>query len=143
MSFSNLTDAKTFAFAGHALITLESRKSGDHHTYKICQCEDKETKKLKDLFFVSHLVEGSADEGRFAYLGVVEKGAFRLTKKSSATPEAASVKAFSFFMALKELHPLLLVHHENKCGRCGRTLTVPESINLGIGPECASKMGMA
>src|ERR1700757_3214260 len=105
MSFSTLQAAKEFAFAGHALLTLESKKSGDHHTYKIRQCEDKETQKPKDLFFVSHLVEGSADEGRFAYLGIVEKGTFRLTKKSTATPEAASVKAFAFFMALRELHP--------------------------------------
>jgi len=32
------------------------------------------------------------------------------------------------------------LHHEGKCGRCGRKLTVPLSIETGIGPECASKM---
>jgi len=31
------------------------------------------------------------------------------------------------------IHPELVVRHE---GRCGRTLTVPESIERGIGPEC-------
>ena len=32
------------------------------------------------------------------------------------------------------------VHHEGKCGCCGRSLTVPESIKRGIGPECWSRM---
>ena len=30
----------------------------------------------------------------------------------------------------------LRVYHEGKCCRCGRTLTTPESIKKGIGPEC-------
>jgi hypothetical protein len=29
-----------------------------------------------------------------------------------------------------------------KCGICSRRLTTPESIERGIGPECAAKMGM-
>jgi hypothetical protein len=32
--------------------------------------------------------------------------------------------------------PRCTVHHEGRCGRCGRTLTVPESIESGFGPEC-------
>jgi hypothetical protein len=32
------------------------------------------------------------------------------------------------------------VHHEGKCGRCGRKLTVPESVKSGFGPECAGKI---
>ena len=34
------------------------------------------------------------------------------------------------------------VHHEGKCGRCGRKLTTPESCLRGIGPECWALMGM-
>lgn len=29
------------------------------------------------------------------------------------------------------------VWHEGSCGRCGRKLTVPSSIETGLGPECA------
>jgi hypothetical protein len=137
MSFSTLQDAKTFAFAGNALITLESRRTDAHHTYKISACEDK-----KDFFFVSHLINGSADGGIFAYLGIVSEGKFRLTKKSTAAWDAPCVKAFQFFMASTELHPQLIVHHEGRCGKCGRTLTVPSSIEAGIGPDCAAKMGL-
>jgi hypothetical protein len=33
--------------------------------------------------------------------------------------------------------------HEGRCGRCGRTLTVPESIDSGFGPECINLAGLA
>ena len=42
-------------------------------------------------------------------------------------------KAFDFFFRSSSIHPELVVRHE---ARCGRTLTVPESIERGIGPEC-------
>lgn len=32
------------------------------------------------------------------------------------------------------------VWHTGRCSRCGRLLTVPESIENGIGPECANKI---
>ena len=35
----------------------------------------------------------------------------------------------------------LLYYHEGRCGKCARTLTVPESIINGIGPVCAEKHG--
>ena len=34
------------------------------------------------------------------------------------------------------------IWHEGRCGRCARRLTVPSSIILGIGPECAEIMGL-
>lgn len=32
--------------------------------------------------------------------------------------------------------------HEGVCGRCGRRLTVPESIDTGFGPECKKIVGL-
>jgi hypothetical protein len=74
---------------------------------------------------------------------MIKDGQFRLTRSSRATLDAPSVKAFRFFFESNRLHPELVVRHEGKCGRCGRTLTVPESIDRGIGPECAGKIGGA
>jgi hypothetical protein len=33
------------------------------------------------------------------------------------------------------------VWHEGSCARCGKKLTVPESIESGFGPECV-KLGV-
>jgi hypothetical protein len=140
--FETIAEAKAFAFAGNATLTLESLKSGSHFTYKVKQAKDQETGEPKaGMYFVNLLTNGNAeDDNNFTYLGMVMNGVFRLTKASKVGMESASVKAWRFFMALTENHPALIVHHEGRCGRCGRTLTVPESIRNGIGPECITKM---
>jgi hypothetical protein len=33
----------------------------------------------------------------------------------------------------------VVIHHEGRCRICNKPLTVPESIESGIGPKCASK----
>lgn len=133
-----------FALAGKAHITLTSERTNHHFTYRIKQCVDKETREVKDLWFVSILIDGNADEGRFDYIGVVrEDRSFALTKKSTADEDSVCVKAFRYFwkyLLQDRIAPQLQVQHEGKCGRCGRTLTHPESIESGIGPECASIM---
>ena len=37
----------------------------------------------------------------------------------------------------------LEIWHEGTCGRCGRKLTVPESVSCGFGPECITKVSAA
>ena len=141
--FETIEDARQFVFAGNAIVTLESLKTGTHFTFKVRQATDKETQEPKPgMFFVNLLTNGSADEGDFQYLGMVRDGQFSLTRASRAGVDAPSVKAFGFFMKLQELHPALVIRHEGRCGHCGRTLTVPESIDRGIGPDCWAKLGM-
>jgi len=145
--FATIEDAKSFALAGNAIITLQSLKSGAHFTYKIQLPHDHEPKpdfyvtsqSHKPKWFVK-VLRGSPDEGEWQYLGMIAGGEFRATKASNGREQSPSFKAFSFFFKSTTLHPELVVRHEGKCGRCGRTLTVPESIDRGIGPECASKM---
>lgn len=141
--FTSIEDAKAFALAGNALITLESLRSGAHFTYKIRKpdAEEQAEKHMRsDVWFVKLLTSGSADEGEFTYLGMIRDGQFILTRASKALPSSPSVKALCFFFDSTTLHPELVVRHEMHCGRCGRTLTVPESIDRGIGPECARIM---
>ena len=55
-----------------------------------------------------------------------------------------SYKAFSWVHARlssnMNLPESVVIHHENRCGRCGKRLTVPESIESGYGPECIKLM---
>jgi Family of unknown function (DUF6011) len=144
--FQTMADAKAFTLAGNAIITLQSLRSGTHFTYKVVAPNaDKQEKRgyaPEQVWFVKLLTGGCADSGEWSYLGMIKPGqGFFLTRASSARPEAPSVKAFRFFFESQELHTELVVRHEGHCGRCGRTLTVPESIERGIGPECAEKMG--
>lgn len=142
-AFTSLEDAKAFALAGNAILTLESLKTGAHFTYKIRAgkpANERNAHLPTTVWFVDLLTNGSADEGTFHYLGMIRDGKFAWTKATNGRQSSPSFKAFNFFFKSTELHPELVVRHEGRCGRCGRTLTVPESIDRGIGPECAEKM---
>jgi hypothetical protein len=140
-SFATIRDAKTFALAGNAIITLESLKTGAHFTYRI---REKAEEGRPVIHFVS-LLAGQDNENDYIYLGLLREGRFCLTKASKAGMDAPSFKAFNYFWNSDhgdELPAQLVIRHEGRCGRCGRTLTVPESIDLGIGPDCAAIMGL-
>ncbi len=133
-------------FAGNATITLVSNKTGKRFTYKVSVPQKDKGKKQKDLWFVSVLT-GPLNTSDFTYIGVVRnKGGyqFALTQKSAYGMNAPSVKTFAWFIGkiqeLGSIPPEVQVWHEGRCLRCGRKLTVPSSIEDGIGPECASKM---
>jgi hypothetical protein len=123
-------------------LTLESLKSGAHYTYRIRQATDKKSgDPVPGLYFVNVLTKGSADEGNFIYVGLIRDGKFTLTRNSGFAADSGLVHAFYYFWAqTTDIPAQLVVRHEGKCGRCGRTLTVPSSIDAGIGPECAAKM---
>lgn len=141
--FSTIADARSYASAGNATITLQSLKTGVHFTYKVrAPKQNIDGTSADNIRFVS-LLSGQDNDNDYFYLGLIgTDGNFRLTKNSRAGADAPAVKAFAYFWSLRDLPAQLVVRHEGHCGRCGRTLTVPESIDRGIGPECASKMGM-
>jgi hypothetical protein len=126
-----------FMSAGRAVFTLRSRKTGEHLTYKI------EKKRItnhtaNELFFVS-VLRGPEE---WTYIGVYDDRARRvnLTRNSRVTADAPSFKGLNWF--LKHIgHPRVEFRHEGKCCRCGRPLTHPDSIDSGIGPECAARLG--
>jgi Family of unknown function (DUF6011) len=141
--FATVADAKLFTLAGNATITLESLKTGAHFTYRIREAKATHNETKEPVYFVS-LLNGPDNENDYMYLGIVRAGAFTLTRNSKAGATASAVVAFKYFWSLQgETFPAqLIVRHEGRCGRCGRTLTVPSSIDLGIGPECAQLMGL-
>jgi hypothetical protein len=95
-------------------------------------------------------VNGSDNEHVFAYLGHVynDVAGYRYThgRKSKIGADSASAKAFDWFWRVVVAQRRSVdqwqidVWHESRCGRCGRKLTVPESIESGFGPECLTKV---
>jgi hypothetical protein len=73
-------------------------------------------------------------------------GKYIQTKGSKISTDAPSAKAFRFFYdALAkgvDLAGKIEVRHAGKCGRCAKKLTTPQSVDTGIGPECAKLMGI-
>lgn len=136
-------DIKHFDFftAGNATFTV-TNPAGEHYTFKISRPRSAdETCPL----FVS-LLNGSDNESSYVYMGILrEDGTVKRTAKSRVGDEATSMKvvrwALSQFKKGVALPQGYTCQHEGQCCRCGRKLTTPESIDSGIGPECAAKVG--
>lgn len=132
-----------FFFGGNATFTIESERTGEHKTFKIRRPEAND-RFPHPCFFVS-LLTGPCNETNYTYIGKVNEftGELTLTKGSKRNDNSPDVLTFRWFMKHLFSDKVLVnakVHHEGKCGCCGRKLTVPESIERGIGPECFSRM---
>ena len=125
-----------YIMAGNATITLRSLNTGARFTYKIRRPNE-------DTPYFVNLLRGPDNEVDYSFLGTIfSDGTFRHGRKSMISEEAPSVKTFTWFhrnLMLGKVSNLVEVWHEGRCGRCGRKLTVPESVEAGLGPECASK----
>jgi len=129
-----MINIKEFALAGNATFTATSLKTGTRFTYKIRQ------PKPESPHFVKVLT-GPDNESSYTFLGTIFDGEnYRHGTRSSITPSAPSAVAFAYIWShLNELAGKVEIQHAGKCCRCGRKLTVPESIESGIGPECKKK----
>jgi TPR repeat protein len=142
---ANAADVQRFALAGNATITLVSAKTGTRFTYKVRKPQNQE-QPGPVRHFVSVLT-GSDNENAYTYLGQMynrPSGAmYSHGRKSRIGLDSTSAKAFDWFwraIAKGRMPDNVQVWHEGRCGRCGRKLTVPQSIADGFGPECAGRL---
>lgn len=130
--------ALAFALAGRARLTLVSQRTGARFTYRIVQGDGS----ASHLWFVS-LLTGPDNGNDYQYLGTIFNCAtYRHGRKSRVGQDAPSARAFAWawpFIYCGETPPACEIWHEGRCGRCGRALTVPESIASGIGPVCEGR----
>lgn len=133
-----------FILAGNATITLVSRRTGQRYTYRIKQAQDNDGSR-RQFWFVA-LLSGQDNESDYHYIGYINKDLhFIYGQKSNIGRTSPSVRAFTWFYECVDINEPetrdrlfagVEVWHEGKCGRCGRKLTVPSSIEQGFGPEC-------
>ena len=133
--------SKEFVLAGNSIFTVEEA-DGTHHTYRVRYAEA--NGKWPEAYFVGYLA-GPDNTRNYAKLGKLDAetgvvstyGATHNLKSSRKLAALNRVLAcvWSGDHAAYERHGWR-THHEGRCGRCGRLLTVPESIETGFGPEC-------
>ncbi len=132
------TDIQRFVYAGRALFTVVSKRTGTRFTYQISRKRDKDA----TIRFVSAL-RGPNNETDYGYIGYIDtrrSGQVLFGRKGK--PDAASFKALNWTLkqvCAGKMPQELEFYHSGTCGACGRTLTVPESIQSGLGPVCAGR----
>nr|CAB4128120.1 hypothetical protein UFOVP114_10 [uncultured Caudovirales phage] len=130
--------ARKFMLAGNAIFTAESKATGTRYTFRV---------KRKDatIFYVD-LLTGPDNTSDYTALGVLRAGDHPTlwpSKQAGTAPHTA----FKYILdrvlfpapGAKAASPSLEIHHAGRCGRCGRLLTVPSSLEIGLGPECVDK----
>lgn len=126
-----------FFTGGNAIFTV-TNPSGEHYTYRI-------RKPRRDMPFFVQLLSGPDNTNDYTYIGIYAANVPRLvlTAKSKLPADSKPVLVFTWAARQvargRELPQGYSIQHEGRCCRCGRRLTVRESIESGIGPECAKR----
>ena len=140
-----ITLDKNFFMGGNATFTVDNGR-GTHYTFKIQQPKKDNPRFTGRAPHFAKLLTGPDNENSYSYLGMVcpMTGSVKLTKASKMNEDSVPVQvlrwALKHALTDKMLPVGYKIHHVGKCGCCGRALTVPESIERGIGPECWSKL---
>lgn len=135
---------KDFVLAGMAHFTLVNDKTGKRVTYRVVDASRRNKKtEPKTVFFVSFLKGPS-----YCYIGTIfgKDGHFKYVhSRKSVEPETGCQAAGMVWLLGKlqgtGLPENVTLWHEGRCC-CGKRLTDPESIDLGIGPECRKRLGI-
>lgn len=132
--------ARVFMLAGNAIVTIENPRTGGRFTYRVEAPRKKVAPVYDGARFVSVLA-GPDNASAYKFIGTIF-GDGRFDPQRSWIAAAAS-RAFAWtWERVRAGRPWLpaVIRHAGRCGRCGRLLTVPESVDSGLGPECARRM---
>lgn len=130
--FNDPISIKKFVFGGNAILTAKSLKTNKHFTFKFKKALG------HDWPFVSVLKE----KGKYDYIGMIGTDLkIKFTKKSKLPKTHIKVQALEYITKILTSDAIpnnIELRHNNRCGKCGRKLTHPRSIDIGFGPECES-----
>ena len=148
-AITDAAEALRFLTGGNATVTLTSGATGNHFTFKVQQPTNKTDAGGTvrdfdaDIFFVKGL-HGSPDnweDWHFVGFFFADGDRFNQSKKAKAagTPKSDSFAAFEWtlkHLVAGNIPDGLTIEHSGNCCRCGKTITHPDSLARGIGPEC-------
>lgn len=120
---------REFVLAGRAIFTV-SNASGEWYTFRI-------KKAFQNTWYAEAL--SGPDNGR-NYLKVCRISEDGTCSKVSDEHRSKILQwAIRRIWLQDSLPDGYSIRHAGKCGRCGRLLTTPDSIEIGLGPECRKR----
>ena len=135
--------SREFLLAGRAIFTAEH--GGERRTYQVVRPEVQ----LPLLPYVVRLLAGPCNLRDYVNLAVLfpDRRVLRILDVASHPCDSAAVRLLQWSLrsVFDGVGPPAgsTIANSGHCGRCGRLLTVPESIRTGLGPECAARAGAA
>ena len=138
----------------NGLYTVQNDDTGEHRTFAVRR--QKDDARFAPGERIAALLTGPSNENdyqSFAFVRPDASLAVWKSKRGGAFDHYARMleKALLMFAGVAaETATAAITYGPNKytvalakrCSRCNRTLTTPESIRRGLGPECANKLGL-
>ncbi|MFA5586172.1 MAG: DUF6011 domain-containing protein [Saccharofermentanales bacterium] len=137
IKIQNKEDIKIYFFGGKGKFILKSNKTGKWFMYKMTKPKDND-----EIYYISVLLDGY-----YQYLGVIKIDDidYIRTKKVKIDNNHESIKGIKWLLKQfkndKKFPNDMEFYHMGICCCCGRTLTVKDNIELGIGPICFKNYG--
>lgn len=135
---TSVSTLKNCMFGGRGLVCLVA-PSNKAHTYRFSKPRNTDDFP-DDVIFVNVL-----HERKYFYLGMIERGKFRLTKNSRFLEDTESVKGVKYLMDMIDNEELfskssMRFYHAGKCACCGREMRSAKAISAGVGPKCLNRL---
>lgn len=145
MKALDYSQIKPFILGGKAIFTIKNEVSGGHMTFKVSLPKGAD----ESAPYFASVLNGSDNYTNYAYMGILSTKGGKLslvpTKGSKVGQQSKAWKSFVWLcnnINNRSIPETVHVYHEGKCGKCGKKLTVPESIESGFGPECSKMLGI-
>lgn len=129
-----------FILAGNCEFTLRSLKTGNEEMFvvKRAKFERMYWVNNRSREFLGKILMAPTDEDIWV---------FDQKLKDITVFQAKQIEIFNWFWGrllagVDLLDKMQIINPYNRCAHCHRTLTHPESIPIGIGPDCFKKLGL-
>ena len=132
-------DILRYISGGRGVVKLEA-PSGNCHYY-VFRRPVNPSRFPDDVLFVYAL----HDFEKEFYLGMIERGQFRLTSNSRFLPDTDIVKGAYYIIRMAKSDTFtsrspMKLYHEGMCSVCGRPLTDHDSLRIGLGRHCKKRV---
>lgn len=128
----------------NGIFTLRNKSTGEYRTFRIrTQKEDSNFAPSKRII---GLLTGCDNTNDYKGFGFVEDDQIVVWQRFRGQSKKSHFEMFAVMLwgAVNDPTSKWAINYElmveEKCRRCNRTLSTPESIERGIGPECATKI---
>lgn len=137
------TNKFEFLLGGRCETTIESNVTKVAYTYKLMRCKQEMINQPIRKYYVN-----VREDNGYVYAGAItvdyERHVFRYSKglsgKYTQTHQAIRALLWVLRNCNKEAIRLVTIYHVGKCACCGKPLSTPDDLALGVGHTCRYKV---
>jgi len=156
---TTMTTSRPLVRTGYAIVTITSRQTGEHLTYRVRACKPWVNSHGVEVPGVGYWIDLRTADHDWLACGKVFDDGTHTTTRNATTDRLALHAARAVAAALTEAPALdpeydvpaveweshladrcYSLQLEDRCRNCGNPLTDPQSIATGLGPDCEERI---